>query len=277
MMMHRKGPIPQDAVLRPKEGREVLFAAQVGSYNYNLQTEESDEDFVIFTFPRYTDLYDRVVYSTQTVDEKNDWAIHDIRMLPDMLWNANPNSLEILFSKDIRTNSRMEYMEGAETYRLMDLPMLLSERRDRIAKMNLPHLWNSATGVVRSELKRLKGHEDQKQTQKHGYNTKAAMHAVRQINLLRTFAESGFSDFDSALTYSGQRRQDMLDIRNGALTYVEAKDVIETGLSTLEDRWMEKYQSARPDESMYNLLGKMVYETVRIYSLYELDRDVTWK
>ncbi len=268
---------PSDPLLRPKEGREVLFAARVGSYNYNLQVEESDEDFYIFTMPKYTDLYDGVMYTKQTVTNGVDFTVFDLRRLPGFLWKANPHTVEVLFSNDLRINTRMEYIEGAETFKLMDLPIFLQDMKEDLARMNLPYLWDSAMGCVRGEMKRLKGNEDQELTKLHSYNTKAALHAVRLLDLLDRYADSGFRDFESALMYNGQSRTDMLDIRRGKYSFIEMNDVLNTRIPLIEEKWKEAYKGAKPKETTYAKLKKMVYEVMRIYSLYELERDMIWK
>ena len=268
---------PADPLLRPKDGREVLFAAKVGSYNYNLQVEGSDEDFYVFTMPRYTDLYDGNLYTKQTITDDLDYTSFDLRRLPDLLWKSNPHTVELLFTKDLRVNTRMEYVEGAETFKLLDLPIFIQDKNESIARMNLPYLWDSTMGCVRSEMKRLKGNEEQELTKLHGYNTKAAMHAVRLLDLLDRYADSGFEDFESALVYNGQRRTDILDIRKGKYTYIEMQDVLNTRIPLIEEKWKDAYKSAKPKETTYARLKKAVYEVARIYTLYELERDMIWK
>lgn len=98
-------------------GRKEIFRALVGSHNYNMNTPESDKDYKIFVAPTFNDLYFNKSYSNFIIGETEDYDIHDVRKLSNLLWKSNVNFMEVLFSEDIVINenvtlSTKEHLKG---------------------------------------------------------------------------------------------------------------------------------------------------------------------
>ena len=69
--------------------REVVIKAVVGSHNYNLNTENSDEDFKYFVMPTFEDLYKGKFFSYSTQSDELDYTVHDIRKLALQMMNLD--------------------------------------------------------------------------------------------------------------------------------------------------------------------------------------------
>ena len=120
------------------DGRKVAFKALFGSHNYNLQTQESDRDYKYFVIPTFEDLYKGKFFSTSHVGDGDDYDVHDIRQLPNLWWKANINFLEVLFSEEYNFAG----IDGVLYGRLAQIWKL----KDKIARMNLPYLFNACVG-----------------------------------------------------------------------------------------------------------------------------------
>ena len=159
--------------------RKVSFKALVGSHNYNLQTETSDKDYKAFFIPSFIDLYYGEKYSKSITSDTEDIEYHDIRKLPDMLWKSNVNFLEVLFSVEVE-----KYDELYDKLR---------SKREEIARMNLPYLYDACMGMFNQKYKEFKrdvAYEDEscvvpmKQQPEKVY--KHAMSALRILDFFRT-------------------------------------------------------------------------------------------
>ena len=109
-------------------------------------------------------------YSAARVSTNINYDVHDIRKLALLLWKANINFIEVLFSEESRIlafNERMEHILG---------------ERERLARMNLPYLWNACQGMYFNKFRQLeKGTEEtQHLVERYGYSTKEALHCYRK-------------------------------------------------------------------------------------------------
>lgn len=185
--------------------RETLLKSLVGSHNYNLNTKDSDKDYKLFVAPTFEDLYKGEKFTEQVVTATEDYTIHDIRKLTDLLFKANVNFLEVLASNEISIREDSSELEE-----------ILSLKND-IFKMNLPHLFNGCKGMHLQKMKLLdKGTEGtQHLVDEFGYDTKQALHAYRCMRVIVDFEETGFNDFEGAIRYGGEDLEFMMSIRNG--------------------------------------------------------------
>ena len=69
----------------------------VGSNNYNLDLPESDKDYKGVVMPNFTDLYFNKTLNAQVDEHK---SLVDYRFFCQKLIKANPNYIEMLFSKE---------------------------------------------------------------------------------------------------------------------------------------------------------------------------------
>ncbi|AIW03419.1 nucleotidyltransferase [Bacillus phage Moonbeam] len=184
--------------------KKVAFKAQIGSANYNLLLPSSDQDFVTVYYPSFEDLYNRVDLakpSKVTETEDNSWQ--DVRKLRDGLIKSNPNTLEILFSvnvKDIQTPLWEE----------------LHHIREDIAKMNLSHLFDASFGMFHNEMKRYKRELEKGDKVRAG---KAASSGLRIILAMHQYHKQDFKGYSNCLWYGeyldAGTRNTLLEIKAG--------------------------------------------------------------
>lgn len=226
-------------------GRDVIFGAVTGSYNYNLNEAGSDKDWHFLVLPSFEDIYTGRLYTDAKVTPTLDYTAWDIRRFSEQLWKSNPNVLEMLFSIDERfPDSEFE-----------DEMRLILTMRDRLVKMNLPYLYKAGMGIVHNEIKEM-DRRNPDLLQEFGYNTKIAMHAYRTLLTLKEFGESGFTDFGGALHCDKDKREMLLAIKHGE-TFKDIEDA-RIQLSNCKDQvskdWEHAYLSVEPDASTRNAL-----------------------
>lgn len=185
------------------DNRTIMIKSLVGSHNYGLNNETSDKDYKVFVAPTFEDLYTQQKHSSQIITETEDFAVHDIRKLPELLFKGNINYLEVLASNKMYLGNH----EMAEFASVKEL----------IFKMNLPQLYRACNGMFKNKMKLLgEGTEGtQHLVDKYGYDTKQAVHAYRSVKVPVDFEATGFEDFHSSLRYSGEDLEFMMSIRNG--------------------------------------------------------------
>jgi hypothetical protein len=240
--------------------RRNSFKALVGSHNYNLQTPESDRDYKIFFYPAFDDLYSGEKYSKAKTSDNEDIEYHDIRKLPDMLWKSNVNFLEVLFSQEVQSDDTL-YEK-------------LHNRREEIARMNLPYLYDACMGMFYKKKKEYERdlnyidlEEDDavrmKKVNKH------AMSAYRIMDFLYRYCANNFTDFQNAIKYKkkDQQRDFLLSIRNGHFEdvglLVEQKLIQANSLK-------ESYKGKELNEELKEWIYDAIKEQVRDNILEEL-------
>lgn len=128
--------------------REEAFRALVGSHNYNLATESSDEDFKVFIVPTFDDIYYNKMVGRMDVGLEVDVDYHDIRKIPDLWFKSNINFVEVLFSS--RISFEHSTIIPANQFFLQ---RNLLDRRDEIARINLPYLYDACFGMYLQKRK----------------------------------------------------------------------------------------------------------------------------
>ena len=237
--------------------RVVAFKALVGSHNYNLNDENSDKDYKVFVLPTFEDLYNREMYANQIIGEEEDLDIHDIRKLPNLFYKSNINFIEVLYSNEI--------IIGEEMNRTQEILIKkIFEKRDEIVRMNLPHLFNAGMHLNKIKLLRKGTEGTQHLVDKFGYDTKQAQHAYRVLNFIERFSETELSDFKQAITYFGEDKKFMLDIK-GAFFNAES---FENFVSFYHDARFkplkEKYHSFKPNEELKKELEMLIMNLVKV-------------
>lgn len=182
----------------------VCLKALVGSHNYNLNTPASDKDYKYFVYPTFDDLYENKMYHKEVVTDTEDYTIHDIRQLPDLLWKANLNFVEILFSKEL------EGLDGIDCY--------LYDNQDELALMNSHKLYASCRGMSKQKQRLMLKDSPARRAsiEEYGYDTKSACHAARVLHFLWRLTLNGF-DVGAALWYEDDSKMQkyLLSIKNG--------------------------------------------------------------
>lgn len=231
--------------------RKVLWQSLTGSHNYNLATEDSDRDYKVFTAPTFEDLYNNYKYKRNIVTDEVDMDVKDIRQLPNLLWKSNIVYLELLFSKDIK------HADNDKLRHLLNL-------RDDIVKMNLPQLFKSTGGMFNQRMKNLEKGSDGTQhlVDKHGYNTKEAMHCFRTLYVCNDFASKGFRDFEGSLRHEGDIAEFMLAIKNGMMSKELFIDFINRYHDERFVSWKEHYYNQEPNEKLREYVESLIMEVV---------------
>lgn len=243
-----------------------MFKSLVGSHNYNLTTETSDKDYKEFLLPDFNCLYNNTMVSKKTelkTKDKNNELIdieyHDIRKLNSLLLKANISYLEILYSS--------EEHEVNEFYR-DEYEELMAIKKD-IVKMNLRDLYKSVMGTVSNRRKlMLKGTEStQELVDKYGYDCKQFMHAVRTLDFLRRFQNTGFNDFEKAIRYKLPEERDwLLSLKNGALTLEEAYALLDRQEAVTkmycEKTYLEKQIDMNTKDKLEDIVRRIVKKTI---------------
>jgi len=226
--------------------RKNSFKALVGSHNYNLQTETSDKDYKVFFYPNFSELYSGEKYSKAMTSNSEDIEYHDIRKLPDMLWKSNVNFLEVLFSTEVHKND--------------DLYDELWSKREDIARMNLPYLYDACMGMFYKKKKEfvrnLNNDSEWSKVCKH------VMSAVRIVDFLQRY-ESNNWNFQDAINYKNNefKREVLLSIRKGEYKYEEELRVFMDSSEKLLNAMKNIYKKHKEDLET----KKFVYETVKEY------------
>jgi len=239
--------------------RKVVFKALVGSHNYGLNDETSDKDYKYFVLPTFDDLYSGNMFSTSKVGTKVDYDVHDVRKLTDLFWKANVNFLEVLYSKELK--HQYVYPFGCELLypEIQDIFIM----RQQIVTMNLRYLYSACKGMYFEKMKRLeKGTEGtQHLVEKHGYDTKQALHAIRVLDFCMRFSDNGWN-FEDAFMYDEVDRHNMLKIKHGEFTLDDFKIIAG---DTYEEFLMyePKFKSQPPDLETKGKLESLIKELVR--------------
>lgn len=232
--------------------RKQLLRSNTGSWNYNLQSEDSDRDYKVFVAPTFEDLYKGKMYANSIITKTEDNDIHDIRKLPDLFWKSNIAYLELLFSDDIT------FPDDSDFNRLYAL-------RDEIAIINLPQLFKSCGGMYLNRMKRIlhatEGTEHL--VAKYGYNTKEALHTVRTLDLLIRFHNNGFKDFKKALRYDDLEREFMVAIKYGRFSH----DAFIKFVTGFHDAYFvplkEEFYSKEPNKELKEEIDSIVMSIVK--------------
>lgn len=232
--------------------RKQLLKANTGSWNYNLQTKNSDKDFKVFVAPLFEDLYKGQMYAHSIITDTVDLDIHDIRKLPELLWKSNIAYLELLFSDDIT------FSDDSDFDRILVL-------KDEISRINLPQLFKSCGGMYLNRMKKLdKATEGTEHlVDKYGYNTKEALHMYRTLDLLVRFKENGFKDFGKALKYDQFEREFMIAILNGRFSREEFVKFVTVYHDTYFVPLKDDYCSQKPNEDLKEELERCVMSIVK--------------
>ena len=236
-----------------------VFKSLVGSVNYNLHTETSDMDYKVFVIPSFDDLYFSRVYSESISTEEEDLEIHDIRKLDKMLYKSNVNFLEILFSEEIIINEEL----SVSSRRCVDE---LFKKKELIARMNLPYLYDACIGLCKNKMLVLeKGTRNTAYLiEKYGYDTKAAMSAYRILDFIKRYKENGFNNFANAIKYTDDERKSIIDIKNGAYSLNDIKDMISDILNDVESNYKHVYKSNKIQEEIHIEVMGLIKEIVKL-------------
>jgi len=166
----------------------IIFVARIGSYNYGLQTETSDQDYKIYILPSLEELISEKRYNKVIIiPGKIDMHISDIRNLADYVSKSHPSALEIMYSS---------YTIGRDFNFIENLNTL----RDEIAHRNPKTLYHTVKNTIEDSGRRI-----QKQLKEfpNEYDKKLLVTFMRHRFILENIA-NGFS-FGTSIRYDNLR------------------------------------------------------------------------
>lgn len=220
-----------------------LYKAAVGSKNYNLNIPGSDDDYKLFVVPTFDDLYKAEYISKSVVSEETDVNIVDIRLFPELMKKSNVNFSEVLFSENVPL-CRDEFV-----------PFL--QKREEIARMNLPYLFNACVGMSHQRISKIVDKTTGEFSPKNAYQS------VRILDFLRRYRENRFEFFGQAMRYQPNEpmHNTILDIRFGKMSKDECIELHKELLAEVHS-WKEDYLSKPQDDEILNYMKKHVYSIV---------------
>lgn len=231
------------------DGREVVVKALVGSHNYNLNTSSSDMDWKYFVFPTFEDLYKGKHFSAAKQTEEMDYDVHDVRRLSELIWKANINFIEVLFSE------QQSYHEG--------LNFLFGDA-ERWAGMNIPAFRNATYGMHKQKMGNL--HKGTAKTMglidRFGYDTKEACHALRCLYTLEKYGDT--NSMGKALWFrEGKKRDTLLQVKAGWFKESEFLDIVEHWHIHVWGELSKSYNDTRADLYAKEELEQLMFNFVR--------------
>lgn len=232
-------------------GREVIIKALTGSHNYNLNTPDSDKDYKFFVAPTFKDLYNGNKFSNSKQSDELDYTVHDIRQLSHLLWKANPNFIEVLFSQELEGNNWF-----------VDFLLL---NRTRLSRMHLRSFGFACLGMHRQKMQTLfKGTaKTQWIVDEFGYDTKDAHHALRVLIVAERVA-MGWSIGDALWNTTGfDTRKKLLDIKNNRVGLSEFKAMVDFWHKSSFDFVESFYKEQEPDREMRAELDEKTMEFIK--------------
>lgn len=196
--------------------------------------------------------FDHYVTSTSEEGERNtpedtDLTLYSLKRWAGLALRGNPTALSFLFTKSMAPNSWMwnGYYSDCMKYAVL-------------AKSAAKHY----TGFVNAQMARLLGEKGLgKHGQRpelgnqHGYDTKAAMHAVRLLGEGRELLETGH------ITFPRPNVEELLNIRQGALSLDRVSKTVSQMIGELEDAMLKSPLPDLPDRDRVNALLVESYRT----------------
>jgi len=218
--------------------RTLAVNALTGSYNYNLNTPTSDKDYKFFVFPNFDDLYAGKMFANAVTSPTLDATCHDVRQLVELVWKANLNFIEVLFSEACVRDSSLDFIFIA---------------RDSLATMNLYTFFKATYGMHLMKIKDLKKGTGNTTmlVEKFGYDTKQACHALRCLYVISRFMEYGHMGKTLWFEDNDPQRSILLDVKAGKYSEAEFLEYVTSWHNVWKGEAEKFYHNATPDEKAY--------------------------
>ena len=185
-----------------------------GSWNYDLQTEESDTDLKAAYWPTFEQFYDGKfphvqLQTVQCAGGEFDLSLAPVHELLSHVLKGNLGWVEMLYPR------HPEYFWSTMTQ--LDYCM---DRLRVLAPMNAKASVLSALGHARKKMAKLHSYTPStaQYEDRHGYNLKEACHAVRFVSVASHLLEHGELDF-----VNHDNMETVRDLKFGRLTEDEAR------------------------------------------------------
>lgn len=202
----------------------IVFGGVVGSYNYNLADEKSDNDIRFYVFPSMSDLVRGRMTRSLFMMSGSDVQVHDVRRTDYMFNMGDANQLSILFSKEQYINPK---------YKEFVMPLI--EHREELVERCAPNMYSWGLSMYEKKMGQLQYFKlNETIYQQHGYNTKVAGQAIYHLKLIERYFhnleyEVG-NPFEKAMDCS-EIRDLIIDIRNGKYSLEEFNEIADVTLA----------------------------------------------
>lgn len=229
-------------------GRTVLMKTHAGSYNYNLLTAISDLDYKIYIAPSFDDLYLGNSFVSNVEISGADCDFQDIRRLSNLLRKSNINFIEGLFSREIILTENQE---------IRTLLLELIGMREEIASINLSYLYDSCMGMSfnKEKLALKRVYEEM--------SKKDLMTSYRVLDFLQRYYRTGFKDFERAIRYTNDERDNILRFRSQDIddSLLELKRK-RSDVEALRNEY-KKALNEETDRKMNHILKEIIFTLIK--------------
>lgn len=215
----------------------IVFSTRAGSHAYGTVVPESDVDVRTVVIPPLSHYFSfrHSFDHWETRDGSLDFAADSLQKFLGLAIQGNPNAIELLFTDP--SDQTIFGFIGEE---------LLGARELFLTKRLYPSMMGYAAQLI-SKLAPSRDDSDRGRRQlieQYGYDTKAAMHAVRMLRMCReVFAGDG-------MKVRRPDAEELLRLRRGSLTLQQMRDY----LMDLDQRAADAYQHTKlpeaPDEEL---------------------------
>jgi Predicted nucleotidyltransferase. len=218
--------------------RTLAVHVLTGSHNYNLNTPSSDRDYKFFVFPSFDDLYAGKMFANSITSPNLDATCHDVRQLVELVWKANINFIEVLFSVDCVRDAALDFIFDA---------------RDSLSTMNLYTFFKATYGMHLMKIKDLKKGTGNTTNlvEQFGYDTKQACHALRCLYVISRFMGNGIMGKALWFEKGDEQRNVLLDVKAGKFTEADFLDLVASWHNVWKSDAEEFYRNATPDNKAH--------------------------
>lgn len=234
--------------------KEMVFLGLQGSQNYNLDNEFSDVDTKLLTLPSFANLaMNKEPLSTTHVLKNNEHMdLKDLRLFIPTLRKQNVNFVEMLFTDYYFVNNlyKEEWMK-------------LIAAREEVARFSPNRTVMAMRGIAYNKYKVFNNGVSDGFREDLGYDPKQVYQLGRVVEFLERFMEG--KDTYAELLQSKQRDK-LLALKQGALTFKEAEEYMNTELTRVEALTIDYLNEYRPiDKEVHDLLDEVQYNIMKLY------------
>ena len=255
-MIHQKvmESIKEQYLALPKE---PIFIAHYGSYNYGMETENSDVDTKAMIAPSMRDviLGKKMVSKVYQMNEIDQCDVKDLRLMIQNFQKQNINFLEILFTPYHYINPKYE----------KELQVLI-ENRERIANVDNHLIMKTMSGMARQKFIALEHPYPsiKDKIDKYGYCGKQLHHIARLDQFITRWVMSEES-FESRLRPYPETVSTLIAYKNNEPSLEEARRIANESMIHI-DKMRETYLSEVPqvvDEDIEEFFEEIIFSMIR--------------
>lgn len=146
----------------------------IGSQNFGLDTPDSDRDYFEIKMPELKDLCNPIPRNKEYKNDDGSVVKHiDIRSLPSLFYKSNLDTLQLLYSKEVKNGGSIEEY--------------FSRYEEELSTINLSRFYKSVMGSALNRFKR--------------ETSKDLAHIIFGFKTLVTFENQGFTNLRSCFEH----------------------------------------------------------------------------